>query len=97
MTGKEDALTIESIARSRVLYKSSKRGMKELDLIFERFNKNALPQLSYSELLLYEEVLDMQDNDVFQAISTGVCSVDNHVLTRLVEFVKGFYGIFVAK
>src|ERR1700730_2335983 len=55
--------------RRRILYRSWKRGMREMDLILGRFANAEIANLCESELDDYEPLLEAQDHDIFSWIT----------------------------
>ncbi len=49
----------------KLLYQSCNRGCKETDLIIGQFAKLNLDKMSNSELTLFEEILHMNDADIY--------------------------------
>lgn len=46
----------------------SRRGKLELDLIFDKFCKKNLPELSYKNKTLFLEMLELEDDELWQMI-----------------------------
>jgi len=49
----------------RLLYQSCNRGCKETDLIIGQFAKKNIEQMEDSELLIFDQILQMQDVDIY--------------------------------
>lgn len=47
----------------------SRRGLLELDIVLGRFIDACYPQLDEAELLVFEELLDMPDNSLWDMIA----------------------------
>jgi antitoxin CptB len=50
---------------ARLYYRSTKRGVKENDILLGRFAERKLSNLNSEELELYGQLLDQEDNDIF--------------------------------
>ncbi|WVQ82909.1 hypothetical protein IAT38_005045 [Cryptococcus sp. DSM 104549] len=57
----EDTQTL----RARLVYQTRKRGTLETDLILSTFAKEALPSMTYDELVEFDKLLDEPDWDIF--------------------------------
>ncbi len=72
---------MDRLARDRVKWKS-RRGLLELDLVFERF----VPTLKDDELALFSALLDLPDNDLWDIVAGGSDAYDSRfdsIVTRL--------------
>ena len=69
------------------LYWASRRGMLELDLILEPFLDNHFDALSDEDKLLYEQLLEEQDPDLFQWFMRGA-QPDTDGLKHIVEIIR---------
>lgn len=58
--------------RRRLLYRSWHRGTREMDLLMGRFADVHLPILSDDEIDAFEQLIDIEDPDLFHWINTGV-------------------------
>lgn len=54
----------ERVSYNRIIW-HSRRGMLELDLVLEPFVKSAYPSLPPGQQALYRQLLDCQDQDLF--------------------------------
>ena len=54
-----------AIRRKRLRFRTSRRGFKEVDLIFGTFAANCLDDLDGDELDAFERLLDVPDQEVF--------------------------------
>jgi antitoxin CptB len=73
----------------RILYRSWKRGMREMDLILGRFADAEIANLCESELNDYERLLEAQDPDIFSWITGEAippASYDTPVLRKIRNF-----------
>jgi antitoxin CptB len=75
--------------RRKLLFRSWHRGMREMDLIMGRFADAHIAGLSDHELVEFERLLDVPDQQMFAWV-TGADAVpadqDSAVLRRLREF-----------
>ncbi|SVC41802.1 uncharacterized protein METZ01_LOCUS294656 [marine metagenome] len=59
---------MDKIFKKKILHRAKYRGIKELDIIFERFIKRFGNTLTKSELIELEYLLDMPDNELLDII-----------------------------
>lgn len=57
--------------RRALLYRSWHRGTREMDLLMGRFADALLPDLSEEEVDAFEQLIDIEDPDLFAWINTG--------------------------
>lgn len=71
----------------RLHMRSIRRGIKEMDIILERFAETALRGLSDSDLTLYDMLLSENDHDLYQWVSGQQETPDRYLslLTRIAE------------
>jgi len=62
----------DEIALKRLRMRSSRRGMKEMDLILGYFSRTELQGLDGVELALYEDMLSENDQDLYDWVSGRV-------------------------
>ncbi len=60
---------IDDVRRKKILFRSLHRGCKETDIVLGRFAESHLANLNPAELDLFEELLDEQDWDIWEAVS----------------------------
>ena len=63
-----------------------RRGMLELDLMFTRFVRQALPGLNDAQIAALDKLLDLPDNELWNLVTSLECSQDietEQVLTML--------------
>lgn len=77
------------VLRKKLLYKSWNRGCKETDIILGEFAKNQIENLSESELLSFEVILQHSDHLIYDA-AVGKAPVppefDPQLFQKIVEF-----------
>jgi antitoxin CptB len=56
----------------RLKMRSMRRGIKEMDLILERYADNNLPRMDAARLDHYEALLDESDHDLYQWVTEQV-------------------------
>ncbi len=78
----------KNILRKKLLYRSIKRGCKELDEVIGNFAKHNIENFTYSELIEYEKVLDIADHELYQIITKQSVSA-NPILMKLINFYNG--------
>jgi antitoxin CptB len=55
--------------RKRLIFRSTHRGNKEMDIVFSRFVEQHLGALSAGDLDLYEQLLEENDVDIWDWIT----------------------------
>jgi antitoxin CptB len=70
----------------RMQMRSMRRGIKEMDLILERFARANLDAMSTAELDLYDALLSENDHDLYQWVSGQVPPPDTYdaLIARIV-------------
>ena len=66
-----------------------RRGMKELDLLLERFGRRGFPQASLAERTLFEELLTLPDPELAGYLLGGVAPSDPQ-MAPLVEQIRAY-------
>ena len=56
----------KEIIKKKIIYRSSHRGSKEMDLLLGKFVKKIIKDLSYSNLKELEKILEIEDEVLFQ-------------------------------
>ena len=72
-----------------------RRGMLELDLLFQDFIENHLNQLDNAQITALDALLDMPDNDLWDLVMSAIPSgnaVSQQVLIRLRATLHGKNG-----
>jgi antitoxin CptB len=86
MSSEQDPLETK---RKRLMWRASRRGIKEMDLVVGGFASDALAEMTADELMLFEQVLEIPDQQLL-AFVTGQEDVpqeiDNPVLRRVLAF-----------
>jgi succinate dehydrogenase flavin-adding protein (antitoxin of CptAB toxin-antitoxin module) len=80
----------KEILIKRLLYRSKYRGCKETDYILGKFATDYLHQLSYEELLNYQQILEANDWDIYNWVTKKVSvpeNLDNSVMQKLLQMV----------
>eukprot|EP00932_Pfiesteria_piscicida_P001570 SRR837773.11529.p2 GENE.SRR837773.11529~~SRR837773.11529.p2 ORF type:complete len:149 (+),score=52.02 SRR837773.11529:37-483(+) len=82
--------------RKRLLWRAKCRGWLELDVLMGTFAEKNLPAFDNAKLDLFEEVLELENPDLFKWF-TGQAKVpdelkENEVMALLVEYVKSDHG-----
>ena len=78
-----------STFQKKLLYKSTHRGSKEMDLILGKFAQKYLSLFNEDELVMFEAILEMYDNDIYQyALNKKEIpeSLNNRVFTLLKDY-----------
>ena len=53
-----------------------RRGLLELDIVLQRFSENHLADLSSAELLAFDSLLDLQDNQFLDVVTSRIKAID---------------------
>lgn len=78
---------MDYVSKQKMLWRS-RRSMLELDLYFERFiNRGRFNDLSDAELLNYNELLKMEDEDLI-LLFQGKVSLENNDIQEIIEQIK---------
>ena len=78
-----------STFQKKLLYKSTHRGSKEMDIILGKFAHKYLSLFNQDELVMLEAILEMDDNDIYQyALNKKEIpeSLNNRVFTLLKDY-----------
>lgn len=54
-----------AIAQKRLIMRSMRRGIREMDLILQDFSTRCLDALTDADLALYDRLLDESDHDIY--------------------------------
>jgi antitoxin CptB len=77
------------LRRKRLLWRSSHRGIKEMDLLMGGFAKSRLPTMTENELYAFEALIELPDQELLAWI-TGEAAVpstlSNALLPELLKF-----------
>ena len=57
--------------RKKLLFRSSHRGTKEMDIILGTYAKEKLPNMDDNELIKFQEFLNLSDPDLYKWIMSG--------------------------
>ena len=68
-----------------------RRGLRELDLLFRKFSNNHLESLSKQDLDMFNSILDIEDQPIydfiFKGVSLGNQSQEDFILQRIKKFL----------
>jgi len=70
--------------RRKLLFRSSHRGIKEMDIIFSKFGETVLPDLPDSDLADYQRILELPDDKLF-SWATGRETVPEELRSPLLD------------
>jgi antitoxin CptB len=79
----------------KLKYRSANRGCKELDIIIGNFAVSMLDEMSDQDLLTYQQLLEIEDNDFYNLFVqhiNGQQSDNCPVLKQIVDFVAKYRG-----
>jgi len=83
---------MNKLFKKKILHRSKYRGIKELDIIFERFiikNSSQFSEEDYTEL---EQILNIPDTELFDIIlkkKVAPANLKNSVLKKILKFCDG--------
>ncbi len=75
--------------KKKILHRSKYRGIKELDIIFERFVSKIEGEISNDELVELEQILNLPDNELLNIIlkkKDPPANLKNGILKKLLQF-----------
>lgn len=75
--------------RKRLIHRAHYRGFKEADLILSGFARLHGPELSNDDILVFEDLLNAKDHDIYAWI-TGTLPVPANYDTPLLERLRAF-------
>ena len=64
-----------------------RRGMREIDLLLREFSQTKLDQLNQNELVIFEEILNYDDQKLYDFIFKKMYFTD-------CEHAKGYYSLY---
>ena len=68
-----------------------RRGLRELDLLFRKFSNNNLESLSKADLEMFNSILDIEDQPIydfiFKNVSLGNRLQEDFILQRIKKFI----------
>ena len=68
-----------------------RRGLRELDLLFRKFSNNHLEYLSKQDFDMFNSILDIEDQPIydfiFKGVSLGNQSQEDFILQRIKKFL----------
>ncbi|PPR36928.1 MAG: hypothetical protein CFH30_01218, partial [Alphaproteobacteria bacterium MarineAlpha8_Bin1] len=59
---------MKKLFKKKILHRAKYRGVKELDIIFEKFVEKFQETISEEELIQLEEILEIPDNEMLEII-----------------------------
>ena len=82
--------------RKRLLYLSTHRGCKEIDIILGNFAEKNLDRLTDDELIIYEKLLSEPDGLIYDSLTKIICEktmTDNQLnyATDLLKKISQYY------
>ena len=75
--------------KKKILHRSKYRGIKELDIIFERFVSKIEREISDDQLVELEQILNLPDNELLDIIlkkKDPPANLKNGILKKLLQF-----------
>ena len=83
---------MNKLLKKKILHRSKYRGIKELDIIFERFINKFSTQFSDNDYLELEEILNIPDTELFDMIinkTTPPANLKNSIFLKILKFCRG--------
>ncbi len=83
---------MNKLFKKKILHRSKYRGIKELDIIFERFIFKYSKQFNDDDYLDLEEILDIPDSELFDIIlkkTPPPANLKNSILIKILSFCDG--------
>lgn len=80
------------IARKRLIMRSMRRGIKEMDLILSDFARRRLGDYQADQLALYEALLDESDLEIYRWVS-GQIDAPARFALLVADISKGATGL----
>ena len=74
--------------KNKIVYRSSYRGTKEMDIMVSSYVKKIINDLSYDELVLLDKIINLDDESfvrVFKNIDSNQC-----IETEIYKFIKKY-------
>ncbi|UWI83245.1 succinate dehydrogenase assembly factor 2 [Wolbachia endosymbiont of Howardula sp.] len=78
-----------SLLRKKLLYRSSHRGCKETDIILGAFALKFINSFSFSELIRYEKIVDL-DDDILYFYINHYASLPTHLDRGMIRAIIHF-------
>ncbi len=83
---------MNKLLKKKILHRSKYRGIKELDIIFERFISENSKTFSNDDFIDLEQILDIPDTELFDIIlkkKSPPANLKNSVFKRILKFCNG--------
>lgn len=83
---------MNNLFKKKILHRSKYRGIKELDIIFERFINNFSDQFTDDDYIKLEQILDIPDSELFDIIlkkKLPPANLKNSILDKILKFCNG--------
>ena len=83
-------LNMNKLFKKKILHRSKYRGIKELDIIFERFINNFSNQFTDDDYIELEQILDIPDSELFDIIlkkKSPPANLKNSILDKILKFL----------
>ena len=83
---------MSKLSKKKILHRSKYRGIKELDIIFERFIERFSSDFSDNDFKDLEQILDIPDSELFDIIlkkKYPPANLKNLILFKILEFCNG--------
>ena len=83
---------MNNLFKKKILHRSKYRGIKELDIIFERFINNFSNHFTDDDYYELEQILDIPDSELFDIIlkkKSPPANLKNSILDKILKFCNG--------
>ncbi|MGL9681930.1 MAG: succinate dehydrogenase assembly factor 2 [Wolbachia sp.] len=84
-------MTDTSLLRKKLMYRSWRRGCKEIDILLGYFALKYLNKFSLNELIEYEKIVDLDDYELYCYVTCKAnlpSNLDNKIIDLITYFIK---------
>jgi len=83
---------MNKVFKKKILHRAKYRGIKELDIIFEKFVLLYGNKINNSQLLQLEELLNIPDNELLEILLNKrkiPTNLDNNIMRKIISICNG--------
>ena len=83
---------MNKLLKKKILHRCKYRGIKELDIIFEKFITKNSSNFNSNDYVELEQILDIPDSELFDIIfkkKPSPANLNNSILKRILKFCNG--------
>ena len=81
-------MTNNDILKKKIIYRSTHRGTKEMDIFVSNFVKSIINSLSIDDLLDLDNLINMNDEDIVKIFQGQKIFKNNKILDYLIKYKK---------